>query len=505
MKRVKLPLFTKFALGISLTVLVFGILNAILVRNSVSDSLNTEFEKRGYFIARAVAEQAVFYILSKDPAGLNSLINEIKAIDSSIYYVFIVSETREVLAHSFQESVPDALRLANLTDNTDPANQDYQLSIVSIRDPKDKNLFVRDFSLPVINRSVGTVRIGILENEILNHVNQTISTLWLMVLIFFLLGIGAALFFSYTISTPLKELSRQSQNIDIKTIQQGLENIKDSTGSLSYRIRRLFRSDDEIDLLYESFDIMLRRLEQTHNAMNQLQQSLMQSEKMASIGTLTAGIAHEINNPLAGLKIGLNRISRNPADARQTSSYIDLMKDALNRMELVIQDLLTFSRKSPHEFEEISACEMLRKVVKLAQYRVKRGNIHIEVDHSKCPYNIHVASNRIEQVFLNIILNAIDSVDEKLEKEPAMQGFIRIYIEDEPTLSRICFEDNGMGVDLSIKGKIFDPFFTTKKIGVGTGLGLSVSYQIVKDHGGEILVESMPGIGATFIVVLPKR
>lgn len=493
-----MPLFTKFALGISLTVLLFGLLNALLVRESVSNSLNTEFEKRGYFIARAVAEQAIFYILSEDPAGLNSLINEIKAIDRSIYYVFVVSENGRVLAHSFQEQVPVGLRQANIP------GPGQEFSIISIRDEFDKNLLIRDFSLPILSRNVAYVRLGILENEIKSHIEETIFTLWIMVGVFFVLGLLAALFFSYTISTPLKVLSLQSKNIDIQTINQGLRLIKESTNSISYKIRRVFNSDDEIDVLYENFDMMLRRLELTHLTLNQLQQNLLQSEKMASIGTLTAGIAHEINNPLAGLRIGLNRISRNPADTGQTVKYIELMQDAQNRMENVIQDLLTFSRKSPHEFEEISACEMLRKVVKLAQYRVRRSNINIEVDHSKCPYKINVAANRIEQVFLNIILNAIDSVCEKVEKEPETEGLIKIYIEDEKNCSKICFEDNGLGLDQAIKSKIFDPFFTTKKIGEGTGLGLSVSYQIVKDHGGEILVESEPGKGAKFVVVLPK-
>lgn len=498
MRRVKLPLFTKFALGISLMVVVFGILNALLVRNSVSNSLNSEFEKRGYFIARAVAEQAIFYILSEDPAGLNSLINEIKAIDQTIYYVFVITESGEVLAHSFQEKVPEGLRVAN------PPDPEKEFSIVSISNKDDHQILIRDFSLPVLNRSVAYVRLGILENEIINHVNETITTLWLMVGIFFVLGLLAALFFSYTISTPLKVLSVQSQNIDIQTIGQGLKIIKDSTRSFSYRLRSVFNSDDEIDLLYENFDTMLRRLEQTHNTMNQLQQSLMQSEKMASIGTLTAGVAHEINNPLAGLRIGLNRIARNPADTDQTIKYIKLMQDALNKMEKVIQELLTFSRKSHHEFEEVSACELLGKAVKLAQFRVRRSSISIEIDKSKCPYKIKVAPNRMEQVFLNIILNAIDSVYEKLDNEPGQEGKIRIFIEDNEFVSKICFEDNGIGFDPSMKAKIFDPFFTTKKVGEGTGLGLSVSYQIVNDHGGEILAESEPGKGAKFVVALPK-
>lgn len=499
MRNVRLPLFTKFALGISLTVLVFGLLNAVLVRNSVSSSLNTEFEKRGFFIARAVAEQAVFYILSEDPAGLNSLINEIKAIDATISYVFIVSENGEVLAHSFPEQVPPGLKTANWP------GIDEELSIVSVRDQNDKSIYIRDFSVPVLSRSVAFVRLGILENEIIEHVGETITTLWIMVGIFFVLGLLAALFFSYTISTPLKVLSSQSQTINIETIQQGLAIIRDSTQRVSYRIRRIFNSRDEIDVLYENYDNMLRRLEQTYNTMNHLQQSLMQSEKMASIGTLTAGVAHEINNPLAGLRIALGRIARRPEDAQQTIKYTELMQESLSKMEQVIQDLLTFSRKSPHQFEQTNTCEILRKTVKLASYRIGRKNISINIDNSMCPHFIYVAPNRMEQVFLNIIINAIDSISERMVKEPDMDGLINISIKEDNNQTRIIISDNGMGLESSMQSKVFDPFFTTKKVGEGTGLGLSVSYQIVQDHGGKIQLESEPAKGATFAVVLPRQ
>jgi signal transduction histidine kinase len=181
------------------------------------------------------------------------------------------------------------------------------------------------------------------------------------------------------------------------------------------------------------------------------------------------------------------------------------MQEALNRMEQVIQDLLTFSRKSHHKFVEVSTCDLIRKALKLAQYRVSRRKIDFEIDQSKGPFYIIVDPNRMEQVFLNIVLNAIDSVSDRIEKEPRIEGKISIYFEEDEKYARIYFLDNGVGFDPELKVKIFDPFFTTKRIGEGTGLGLSVSYQIVNDHGGEIKAESEPGKGATFVVVLPKR
>ena len=171
--------------------------------------------------------------------------------------------------------------------------------------------------------------------------------------------------FSYTIATPLKVLSNHSQHIDIETIQEGLKTIRSSSKSYAFRIRRIFNSNDEIDLLYSNILSMLERLKQTHQTMNHLQQSLLQAEKMASIGTLTAGVAHEVNNPLAGLRIGLNRIAKQPDNKKQLEDYLPLMQDSLLRMEQVVQDLLTFSRISPKEREEVCACTLINKSIKL--------------------------------------------------------------------------------------------------------------------------------------------
>jgi hypothetical protein len=175
----KLPLFTKFALGISLTVLLFGALNVVVVQKSVSSSLNDEFERRGDFIAKALAEQAVPYILANDMAGLNMLINEIMAIDSSIYYSLLETHDGHVLAHSFSGDVPAGLLMLNV-----PLSSDVPTTL-RIRDSNKPKLRIRDFSVAVMGTHIGIARVGILENEILNQLSNTLNQLWLMVGVFF--------------------------------------------------------------------------------------------------------------------------------------------------------------------------------------------------------------------------------------------------------------------------------------------------------------------------------
>lgn len=496
--KVRLPLFTKFAIGISLTVALFGALNAIILRESVSTALNEEFEKRGYFIARALAEQSVGYVLAADLAGLNMLINDMMAIDPTIHYAFVINGGNEVLAHSFSDQVPSGL----IDLNWPPA--DDEPGILRVTDTHDQHLIIRDFSMASLSTGLAVVRIGIIENEILDQVHLTLVRLWWMVALFILFGLIAALLFSYTIARPLKSLSMQSAAIEIRNIQSGIRNIRQSTMQPYYRIRRMFGLDDEIDVLYQNYSNMLQRLEDAYLTMNRLQQSLLQSEKLASIGTLTAGVAHEINNPLAGISIGLHRIAKDPENVTQVKEYTLMMQEALTRIEQVIKDLLTFSRKDELAVERINACKLLQKAVKLAEYRVKSRQVGIQIDLPACNIDLEVSPNRIEQVFLNLIINAVDSVAERMALHPEIKGLIKVTAESDDQWIRIIFHDNGMGISKGAIGKIFDPFYTTKGVGEGTGLGLSVSYQIIKDHGGQIQVESEPGQGSSFYIILPK-
>ncbi len=495
---VRWSLFGKFALGISLMVIVFGLLNAIIVRNSIRNSLNEEFEKRGYFITRALAEQSVSYILANDPAGLNMLINEIMAIDPSIHYSFVLDGRGEVLAHSFREMVPGELRFINVPED------DESVGIVSVRDIHQTKYRIRDFSMATLSSGMGVVRVGILENEINEQVNSTITSLLAMVAIFLVVGLLAALFFSFTIAIPLKLLSRQSAVMDISNVEAGLEAINASTRKPYYRLRKLFGLKDEIDLLYENYTDMLRRLERAYHDLNRLQQSLLQSEKLASIGTLTAGVAHEINNPLAGISIGLRRLRKEPENVGQVKEYAALMQEALERIEKVVNDLLAFSRKDDEVYEQVDVPELIHKAVKLARYRVKSERIRFQVEDNIGDIRLYASPNRLEQVFLNIIINAIDSILEKKDNQGALEGNIRVAINDDNDAVKVVFEDNGMGIPENVLDKIFDPFFTTKGVGKGTGLGLSVSYEIIRSHGGTITAKSKTGIGSSFLISLPK-
>ncbi len=344
----KLSLFNKLLIAIVVIVVVFGAINITIVRNSVHNSLDAEIEKRSIIISKAISEQALPNILAGNISALNSLINNVIDIDPSIYYIFILDENNEVIAHSFENAVPTNLINANAIYD----NNTYSTKLIV--DENDKENIIKDFAMVVLDKRIGVVRLGVLETQIKSTVTDTVNKLLIMIIFFLILGVIGAWFFSYIIAKPLKLLSQQSDVINIDNLKDNIEQISSFRGRYFFRLRKLFYTDDEIDVLYDKFLLMLKRIEENHNAMTQLQISVIQTEKLASVGTLSAGIAHEINNPIAGIKNCLKRISDSPDNIAQNIRYIDLMNDALRKMENVIRQLLDFSKKDKADFSPIS-------------------------------------------------------------------------------------------------------------------------------------------------------
>ncbi len=230
-----------------------------------------------------------------------------------------------------------------------------------------------------------------------------------------------------------------------------------------------------------------------------LQSRIIQSEKLAAIGELVAGVAHEINNPLTGVVGYADLLAGNP-DPQKTARMAGFIKQEAGRCVKIVQNLLTFSRRRDLALEPISINHVVRRAVELREYDLRTSGISLLVGLSPEPGFVLGDENHLVQVVLNLMANAAQAVsgrpgDRRLEIQTRWKGG---WVE-------VSVRDNGPGIREEILPKVFDPFFTTKGVGEGTGLGLSISYGIVKAHGGDVRVESGPGEGSTFTIVLPVR
>ncbi|GAB63673.1 MAG: two-component sensor histidine kinase [Candidatus Jettenia sp.] len=249
-------------------------------------------------------------------------------------------------------------------------------------------------------------------------------------------------------------------------------------------------------------------IREAYKKLQDTQRKLIQSEKLASIGTLVTGLAHEINNPLASVAScaeGLiERFIAIPNRNRQNLSgdfevfpeYLKIICDETYRCKSIISNLLNFSRHSEPKFEKINVHRIIHEALSIVQHQPQSKCQKIQLHLSEEPCNIIGDPQQLKQVFLNLLINSLHATEES--------GSIFISTCRKQTFIQITFKDSGMGIKREHLDKIFDPFFTTKPTGKGTGLGLAICYGIIDVHNGRIEVFSEgPGKGATFTIVLP--
>ncbi|MDD5039041.1 MAG: PAS domain S-box protein, partial [Dehalococcoidales bacterium] len=243
-------------------------------------------------------------------------------------------------------------------------------------------------------------------------------------------------------------------------------------------------------------DITERR--QAEERERQLQQELNLSSRLASIGEMAAGIAHEINNPLTGV-IGFSDLLMKKKDVPDSiKKHINIIYDAAQRVASITSRMLSYAHPSQPERDSTNINDLIETTLAMQAYDLESNNIAVTTQFDPDLPNTITDSGQLQQVFLNIILNAKTAMIEAHHR-----GSLLVKTEKIDNTIKISFKDDGPGIAKENLGKIFHPFFTTKQVGKGAGLGLSVCYGIVKQHNGEIYAESTFGKGATFIVELP--
>ncbi len=229
-----------------------------------------------------------------------------------------------------------------------------------------------------------------------------------------------------------------------------------------------------------------------------LERQVMRSQKMETFGTLAAGIAHEVGNPLTSIS-SLVQIVQRQSNDDFVHEKLELVKNQINRISKIIRELVDFSRPSTHEVKDVSINLVIREALNIVQYGKKAHSMKFNVMLEENLPFVHAVHDQLLQVFLNILMNAVDA------SMRISDSTISILTKQADEKVEISITDNGTGIAEHHLGKVFDPFFTTKEVGKGTGLGLWVSLGIIRNFGGDIHVESALEKGTTFNVLLPKK
>ncbi|CAN2050573.1 two-component system, NtrC family, sensor kinase [Candidatus Magnetomoraceae bacterium gMMP-1] len=289
----------------------------------------------------------------------------------------------------------------------------------------------------------------------------------------------------------LKKLE-QKRSIELEKTKDCLENLnKTLENRVTERTADLQRANEKLIL--------------TNRKLKDTQYQLIQSSKLASIGELATGVAHELNQPLSYIRNGVQLImmdSPEDYDFQEVYETFQKIEEGTDRMMLIINNLRRSARQTIIEFIPFDIHKVIDNTLIFYNEQFKVHNILIEKKFASGLPKVAGNSNQIEQVFINLISNARDALDERKEARLIIKTDFQPK-KNDPGIVSIKFIDNGMGISLSHQEKIFDPFFTTKEEGEGTGLGLSISYGIIKEHKGNINVISVEGKGTTFIITLP--
>ncbi|GER92749.1 hypothetical protein A45J_0474 [hot springs metagenome] len=312
--------------------------------------------------------------------------------------------------------------------------------------------------------------------------------------LFFIVGIGTLFIISSNVVNRLRLL--------INIVEETGKGDYSHIPVLSQKARflgnlRIFGGEsDEVDILIRKFNDMENELSQREEELNRKNKELLQSRKLAAIGTLASGVAHELNNPLNNIYISAQVLMKEVGNscsltARETVN--DILGQTL-RVKRIVSDLLEFAKGKELQMREVELKELIMGAYKLMSTAADTGMINFIVHQDLEEIKIFADPEQMERVFINLFTNAIDAMSGK--------GDLTVKIARDKEFIRIRISDTGKGLPADTVEKIFEPFYTTKDR--GTGLGLAIVYNIIKKHGGDITVYSEEGRGTTFIITLPQ-
>ncbi len=349
----------------------------------------------------------------------------------------------------------------------------------------------------VDGRTIGMLYVGMLEKPYIDLRNRVMGTFAAIAGLCAIFLLGLLAFVARRITQPLARIVEATDKIARGDLSQRVDaEGKDEIGQLATAFNRMTE-----DLRGAREDLTVwghtleRRVEERTQQLREAQDQLIQSEKLASLGRMAAGVAHEINNPLTSVLINAHLLLEKTGDGDAAREPLELIADETTRCAQIVRGLLDFARLTPSQSAPEDINLIIDRTIQLLEKQASVRNIRIEKDLDRSLPVIELDKNRIQQVFSNLTINACEAMPQ------GGRLVITSCLGRDGTTLEIAFADSGVGISKNDLPRLFDPFFTTKSL--GTGLGLAVSYGIVRQRGGTIEVRSTVGLGSTFTVRIP--
>jgi two-component system NtrC family sensor kinase len=509
---------------VSSMALVFGLLGYLniqlhrrhLERDALADAART---------SSVIKRNTSYYMLRNQRDGLYHIITEM-ADEPGMIRIRIINDQGRISfssdpseiskfvdkgmrAQDLAPSVDSAIQMSNLKQSFRTYRLPNNERALGVIDPIENSPACSNAECHAHPKEVKTL--GILDTDIsLASSERSVAESTRQVLIYTVLAVlGVAVLLSafvrHMLGGPLRALTVGTHRL--------------GSGDLGYQIH--LQSSGELQDLANSFNTMSRQIEEAHSEINAwnrtleerveqktrelsgAQEEMLRVERMASIGKLAAVVAHEINNPLAGIltyaKLLKKRLSREPQPNAENISMLDLMESESRRCGEIVKNLMTFGRPTSMNREPCDLNAVIDRCVRLVQHQLELKSIELHLNLNKDLPSVRCDQGQIEQVILALVINAIDALP--------TGGNLSLTTRMGPNGEAFQIEvrDDGVGMPRDVLAKMFEPFFTTKEHGRGLGLGLAISRNIVDRHGGRIEVASEPGHGTTFTITLPLQ
>jgi signal transduction histidine kinase len=468
-----------FWTSVILILLIFGVL--FFAQEREVRAIHQEKRERGLVMVRYISEMNVRRLILWDLDSIDENISGLIREDLA-YVIFYDRNGKPVVV---SESIADNAEVLNQTScagEVSPGDIFYTGIELSLGGRRQEVMEVEvPVFIPGSENKWGSVKIGLKLEDVYLRIKRARMIL---------LGFGLAALILTVISSTL--LARRITK-PIKNLVEGTRRI--SMGDFSYRIPVI--SSDEVGDLTQSFNEMAQQLQKARLQMEETNRRLLQAEKLASIGRLSATIAHEIRNPLTSVKLNIQKLAESSGQDEPEKEHLAIAREGIDEIEKFIKDLLSYTRASALQKDNFSLEEVLEESIKILEPSLKEKGVVVEKDYEPGLPQAYVDADRLRQVFLNVLRNAYEAVEEG--------GRIEVSLRMNRSNDRPGFEirisDNGCGIPERDQENIFEPFFTTKSS--GAGLGLANARRILDQHGGTIRMVAKEGQGSCFLIVLP--